>query len=174
MSEARKKLKAESEARRVAKELERTGKAAIYCSSKKIGELELDGEEVMFETNQRTLNGLTNDERVFLDVVIKEIKRWLNKQYASEGEEYKVYTKKEVGQESTSQKNDAELQKIVNGLKKTGRFVVVIGSKHDANAVVLTLNNGEVEVVSSIYELTEFHRSELNRLLNEIRKELHK
>ena len=168
------KIKAETEARRVIKELERTGKTNVYYSSKKIGDLELNSEEVMFETSQRNLNSLTNDEMTFLDEVIKEIKLWMNKQYANEGEEYKIYTKNETGQESLSQENYAELQKIVNGLKKTGHFVVIIGSEHDANAVILTLNNGEVEVVGSFYELTDFHKSELNRLLSEIRKELHK
>lgn len=168
------KLKAEAEASRAVKELGRTGRATIYYSSKKIGDLELNGEEVMFEATQRTLNALTNGERIFLDVVIKEIKYWMNKQYASKGEEYKVYTRKEAGKENINQKNVAELQKIVNGLRKNGRFMIIIGSEPNRNAVILTLSNNEVEAMGSMCELTEFHKSELNRLLNEIRKELHK
>lgn len=88
-------LKAEAEARRIIKELEKTGKATMYCSFKKISDLELVGEELMFGISQKILNSLTNEEGIFVDTTINEIKRWMSKQYASEGEEYKVYTKRE-------------------------------------------------------------------------------
>lgn len=98
----------------------------------------------------------------------------MNKKYVGREEKYKIYTSKGAKQENMNQKNVAELRKIVSGLRKNGHFMVIIGSEPNRNAVILTLSNNEVEVVESMCELTEFHKSELNRLLNEIRKELRK
>lgn len=68
------KLKAEAEASRAVKELGRTGRATIYYSSKKIGNLELDGKEVMFVTTRKTFYNLTDEESTFLDLICKKIK----------------------------------------------------------------------------------------------------
>lgn len=75
------KLKVESEVRRVAKELERTGKAAIYCSSKKIGDLELDGEGISFKLNSIAIRNLTKNELALSELIVNDIERWSDKKH---------------------------------------------------------------------------------------------